>query len=342
MKVLIIKMTSMGDVIHTFPALTDAQKHIPDIQFDWVVEKAFQELPKWHVAVNKVIPVALRKWRKNPWQALKSKEISSALTSLRQEKYDLVIDAQGLLKSGILAGLTKGKRFGLDKHSIREPLATWFYKDKVTVAKGQHAVTRTRELFAKIFNYPIPQSFPDFAIEHAFTKVSEQDYLVFLHGTTWITKHWPETYWYNLIELINNAPYKIYLPWGNEVEHQRAKRLAQAATNAEVLPKLSLTKLGNIIANSKGIVAQDSGLAHLAAALAIPTISLYGPTDPALTGTVGHNQTHLAAKFSCAPCLQRSCTYQEPTEVQPACFATITPKFVWDSLQQQMEQVSST
>ena len=142
MKILLIKMSSLGDVIHTLPALSDAQKIIPSIQFDWVVEPAFSEIPAWHPVVNKIIPVNLRYFKKHPIEALKKKFIFDLYQQINQTNYDLIIDAQGLLKSAVIAKLAKGVRCGYDKNSIKEKWASYFYDQKYTVSKELHAISR--------------------------------------------------------------------------------------------------------------------------------------------------------------------------------------------------------
>ncbi|MGE3920454.1 MAG: lipopolysaccharide heptosyltransferase I [Gammaproteobacteria bacterium] len=331
MKVLIVKMTSMGDIIHLFPALTDATIAIPNISFDWIIEDSFKELPRWHKAVDEVFPVALRRWRKAPLKTLKQGEIQSAFKPIRQKKYDLIIDAQGLVKSAIVAMFAKGPRAGLDRSSARERFAAAFYQKKCTVNFCQHAVVRMRELFSKLLSYQIPAGI-DYGLRFEI-KPKTEDYLLFFHGTTWPHKHWPENYWRELLEYAAETKYQIYLPWGNEVEKLRAEKLSQTLSHVKVLPKMGLTDLADKIVNAKAVVAVDTGLAHVSAALATPTISLYGPTDPKLTGAMGNNQVHLAADFSCAPCLSRRCNYNGSADVFPACFSSIKPKQVWMELQ---------
>jgi heptosyltransferase I len=296
MKVLIVKMSSMGDVIHTLPALTDAQLNVPKIELHWIVEEAFAEIPAWHPAVKKVIPIALRRWRKNLFSLLKN--CWQFRKELKKEKYDIVIDAQGLIKSAIVASWTKGKKCGQDIKSAREPLAALFYQNRYFIEKDQHAITRTRELFAKALCYQLPDSMPEYNIKNYFENVAleatYQNYLIFLHATARSEKCWPEKNWIELAEKLSK--YKILLPWGNEPERERATRIANMASNAEVLNKSNLTKLAKILLGANLIVAVDTGLGHLAAALDVPAISLYGNTDPKLIGTVGNNQIHLASE----------------------------------------------
>ncbi len=335
MHVLVIKTSSLGDVIHTLPALSDAANALPSIRFSWVVEESIAEVPAWHKQVNEVIPVAFRRWRKNLKQAYASGEIQSFYQRLRARSYDKIIDAQGLIKSACLMRLARGPRYGLTWGSARESLASLAYNKRFSVAKEQHAIIRARELFAKALDYRIPESPPDSGI--VLERLSNpypvaNAYLVFLHGTTWANKHWPEHYWHELVEQAVEAGYDVLLPWGTAAERARAERLAMQSQRAHVLPKLSLTALSAILARAAAAVAVDTGLGHLAAALGVPTVGLYGPTDPALNGNAGPAQHHLAATMACAPCLERQCRFAKTESVWPPCFATISPNQVWRQL----------
>ncbi|WP_118861586.1 lipopolysaccharide heptosyltransferase RfaC [Haemophilus haemolyticus] len=298
MKVCVIKTSSMGDVIHTLPALTDAQRAIPNLSIDWVVEENFAEIPRWHSAVNQIIPIALRRWRKSPFSIQTRNEWKNYRTLLQAENYDAVIDAQGLIKSALFATrFAQGVKHGYDRQSIREPLASFFYDKKYTISYQQHAVERIRQLFAQSLGYELPQVQGDYSIAHHFLhQTSEQNYVVFIHSTTRADKHWEEAEWQKLIEKITAlSDCKIHLPWGNEQEKARAERLAQVHSNVLVLPKLTLTELAKQIANAKAVVSVDTGLAHLTAALDKPNITLYGATEPKLIGCYGENQYYLSA-----------------------------------------------
>lgn len=344
MRVLLIKTSSLGDVIHTLPALTDAMGALPGIQFDWVVEEGFSEIPTWHPAVANVIPVAIRRWRKNLWQTVKNGEWRQFKQRLRDTRYDLVIDAQGLLKSAWLTRYVKAPVAGLDKTSAREPMAARFYDRPFAVARGQHAVERLRQLFGQALGYQVPAGLGDYGLDRSrlLTATHDAPFVLFLHGTTWDTKHWPELYWRQLAERMIGQGLEVRLPWGNPAEKARAERIADGLDNAVVLPKLNLAGVARVLASAQGCVAVDTGLGHLAAALDVPTLSLFGPTNPGLTGAYGRSQVHLAADYpACAPCLQKKCTYRPTPEDQrqvdterewPMCFTRLNPERVANQL----------
>lgn len=337
MRVLIIKTSSMGDIIHTLPALTDAGAVFPSIRFDWVVEENFIEIPHWHPLVENVIPVAIRRWRKNLFSRKTYHEFFNFYRMLRSTQYDAIIDAQGLLKSLWIAWLAKGKlRAGFDSSSARESCVSWFYQRKCNASWDLHAVNRLRRLFNQALNYPLPDSFVNYGIDRTALAGdnSQQHYIVFLHGTTWINKHWPEEYWCRLAKIANQNGYTVKLPWNNSAEYQRAERIAANCNQVELLPRLGLSEMANVLACAKAIISLDTGLGHLAAALNVPTVSLYGPTDPGKTGTAGLSQVHLSAKYPCAPCMSRECIFREDAlqTIKPPCFTTVTPENVWTAV----------
>lgn len=340
MHVLLIKTSSLGDVVHTLPALTDALHAIPNIKFDWVVEEDFVAVAKLHPAVNQVIPIALRRWRKNIIKSLFSDEWSKFRATLKNEKYDMVIDAQGLLKSAWLTTLVKAPSMGLDKASIREPLASFFYSSKVNVPKGIHAIERLRALFAQALNYTLPNTLGNYGIAQQVNTHTKTNRVIFLHGTTWETKLWPVDYWKELAILLQQQNYSVALPWHDEVERARMECLSESGVIG--LGKLTLQQLIEQIAQAKAVVSVDSGLGHLAAALNIPTVFLYGPTNPELTGGYGATQSSLSSTLHCAPCVQEKCHFQgdrSPFKVQPPCFAEIRPDRVSNALNALIEKV---
>lgn len=364
MRILIVKTSSLGDVVHTLPALTDAVRAIPGLRADWVVEENFAEIPAWHPAVERVIPVAIRRWRKQWLSTLGGGEMGQFVSALRSTDYDVVIDAQGLVKSAVITKLARGKRAGLDKHSIKEPAASYFYQQKIAVARAQHAVQRVRQLFASVLNYHYDEQQIDYGLsgaetETAITDMAAEPSLMFLHGTTWASKHWPPQYWKELAQLASAAGYHIKLPWGSLAEQERAHFIAQDIPDAQVLNRMSLSDLAKQLRQCSGVVAVDTGLGHLAAALNRPTVSIYGATNPFLSGTFGHHQLQLKSDLACSPCMRRDCEYRgqplfdqtgiyseqqtsERFEVSPACYRSLPPSDVLAHLQRMISQSAIT
>ncbi|MEN9916731.1 MAG: lipopolysaccharide heptosyltransferase [Pseudomonadota bacterium] len=297
MRVLIIKMSSMGDIIHTLPAVTDATKAISNIQFDWVVEEAFTEIPKWHNQVYQVIPIALRRWRKAICRTIQNGELKQFYTQLRAQEYDFVLDAQGSIKSAITSYLSRGYRLGMDKHSVRESLAYLAYQQTFSVSWQQHAINRLRQLFAEALKYSLPETKPDYGINKERliqTKITlPGKYLVCIPNSSCVTKLWSNQAWSLLIEKMTALGISIFIPWGNENERKNANRLSNKNPLTHVLPYLSLNQMAAVLLNAQAVVAVDTGLSHLSAALGVPTIVLYGPTNPSLIGTIGPSQLHI-------------------------------------------------
>lgn len=337
MRVLLIKTSSMGDVIHALPAITDAAAAHPGIQFDWVVESPFAEIPAWHPNVDRVIPVAVRQWRKQWLSPDTRRAWKQCREQLGQHPYDIILDAQGLVKSAVIGFFAKGKRVGLDWSSARESLASLAYQRRCTVNFYQHAIVRMRQLFSQALGYPLPSTPPDFGVDRrllldASGAASSEKYIVFLHGTTWASKLWPETYWLQLAKLAAQAGYRIKMSAGNPQEVARGQRLASHCDAVDFTPYLSISSMATLLAGAEAAVAVDTGFGHLAAALDVPTVSLYGSTNPEFTGALGPRSIHLAATFSCAPCLTRQCTYKGAADITPACYQSLPPVAVWEKV----------
>lgn len=337
MHVLLIKTSSMGDVVHTLPALSDAAAAIPGLRVDWVVEEAFADLAGRHPAVERVLPCALRRWRRNPLRARFGGEWPAFLAALRERQYDAVIDAQGLIKSAFITRRARGPKYGLDRQSAREALASRVLDRAFAVSWGEHAVTRARLLFAAALGYAPPDNVPDYGLPRPRpprSLAAGPADLVFCHGTTWATKHYPEPFWRQLAEAASAAGHRLHLPWGDEPERRRAERLAAGLPGVEVLPKMSLSTLTDRMLEWDAFIAVDTGLAHLAAAAGLAGLGLYGPTDPARTGVWGPRAHSLAAEFPCAPCLSGKCTYRGELGrgVEPPCFSSLKPHRVWQRL----------
>lgn len=345
MRILLIKLTSLGDLIHALPALSDAREAFPDIEFDWVIDENFQEVALWHPAVKRHFTANHRKWRKNLRDLSTYQSMYRLFRELRQTKYDLIIDGQGNHKSALLSLFAKGVSAGYDQHSIRERIAHFAYQKKFKVSKEQHAIARLRSLFAQSLGYPLPNTEPNFGIDvNRFKKPNIElpdNFLVFVHNASWNTKLWPEVHWESLIKKSIDSGHTILLPWGNKEEEARAHRLAAIASTVsstshsspvQVLPRLSLSEIGYVLAKARGCVCMDTGLSHLTAALNIPSLTLYGATDSGLIGASGGGQQHIQSTLACAPCQKKSCRYPNSTNVKlnPPCLAEITPERVFE------------
>lgn len=337
MHVLLIKLSSMGDIIHTLPAITDAMKFIPALKITWVVEPGFAEIAHWHPAVVDVITMPLRKGTR--------KQVMQAISQIRAKEYDMVIDAQGLIKSAVLSRLVRGKRrVGLDWTSAREAPASMFYKQKYNVSWQQHAVIRLRKLFSEAFVYPLDLSRVDYGVEwNTITQpnVSTDPYIMFLHGTTWESKHWPDEYWFKLADLVAEQGYSVQVTWATEQQKARAQALADKCPNVIMLPHLTLNQAVTVLHHASGVVAVDTGFAHLSAALDKPLVGIYGPTDVMHSGTVGNRNINLSSKFACAPCEKKTCLYVGEKSVNPPCFQEISPALVWQKLQTVLAPIKS-
>ena len=289
MKILIVKTSSLGDVIHCLPVINDIIRVYPSAQIDWIVEESFADIPRLHPAINQVYTVAFRRWRKQLLRVKIWSEIKQFKHLIAQKNYDAVIDAQGLLKSALITRLANGVKHGYDKQSIREPIASRFYDKTYAISYQQHAVSRNRTLAALSLSYAFPTHAPDYGIQ-AVANLNDwlsKPFVIALHGTSRDSKLWPIEHWINLGIALKSQQLNVVLPWSNAAELSRAEQIASSLENATVLPKLSIAELAAVISQAKAAVGVDTGLSHLAAALNIPTIAIYTDTNPALTGVMG-------------------------------------------------------
>ena len=331
----------MGDVVHTMPALTDAARAIPTIQFDWAIDESFADIPTWHSHVEKVFPVALRRWRGGLSSAAGRAEVKECLRELRGQSYDAIVDLQGEFKSALIARLAKGKRYGYDAASAREWGAHTVYSEKIEVARGMHSMVRMRKLLSQAVGYSYDEATVDYGINRnrlpASTLSRDDPYVVFIHSTSWASKNWPEEYWRELAASVTAAGNSVVLPWGSADERERSMRIAAEQPNRIVMPKLSISGKASIISGASATVGLDTGLSHIAAALSIPSVTLYGATDPNLCGAIGENQIHIKSDFECVGCHENDCSFTK-SSFKPACFESLTPATVW----RQLEQILNT
>ena len=299
-RILIVRTSSLGDLVHMLPAISDIALHVPAAQIDWIVEESFAEIPAWHPAVNEVITVAHRRWRKHWWSA----ETRAARAALRQNldarQYDVVLDMQALMKSVWLLRQTHGLRHGLDRKSAREPLASFFYDVKHKVEFWQPAVTRQRELAAAAFGYAYSGQ-PDFGLQGITDGISVQPYAVIMPSASRDDKLWPEADWQKVFARLHEHDLDLKLLSGSPAETERARQLVAGNPRAQVLPRMSLTEVAGVLAGARMMVGLDSGLTHLSAGLGRPTIGIYKASTPVRTPLEGPGYTASLGERGNAP-----------------------------------------
>lgn len=278
-RILIVKTTSMGDVIHALPVLNDIHAHDPTVQIDWMVEEPFADLVRGSSHVHEVVPVNLRKWRKlgirhtwQQWKQLKAR--------LSDREYDAVIDLQGLLKSALLACAAKGTRMGPSFSYAKESLASLFYARRAGWDPQAHAVERLRELAAGLLSYSLPGKpvFYDIHPQKILPIIPRGSEIWFLHATARDEKKWPIVKWRELAHRFSDLGYAVKLPWGSEAEHVQAEKIAAGIAHVEVLPGMSLGELRVRLEKAGLVIGVDTGITHLAAAHYLPMVALFFAT----------------------------------------------------------------
>lgn len=286
-RILLIKTSSLGDVVHNLPVASDIAARLPGAILDWVAEEAFADIPALHPRVSSVLPVATRRWRKTLGRGDTWREMRRFRRRLQSHTYDVVLDTQGLVKSAVIARLARGVRCGQDKVSAREPLAARFYDRAYPVARGRHAVVRNRELAALAFGYDVPTTPPDYGLvlpTEPLPPELPRDYVVCLHGTSRASKFWPQAHWVALADALLQRGLTPLLPWGDNAERARAEAIHVACPGVQVLPRMSLRGLALVLGHARAVVGVDTGLLHLACALDRPVVGVYTGSDPLLTG----------------------------------------------------------
>lgn len=299
-RILIVRTSSMGDLVHTLPVVSDIQRHRPGAIIDWVSEEAFAEIPTWHPGVNGVVPMALRRWRKAWFSPPVRAERALFKQRLQTHQYSAVIDLQGLIKSAVLVALrARGPSHGLDRHSAREGAAALFYRHRHAVAPMQPAVLRYRTLAGLALGYEW-QGDPDFGLDaladpvagravmaRVFPDLADTPYVAIMPSASRPPKLWPEVDWIAVMEQGMARGYVPLVFAGNADEQQRAARLASAVAGARVVPRLPLSDAARVVAGAHAMIGLDSGLTHLAAALGRPSVAIYCSTPVVRTPLTG-------------------------------------------------------
>ncbi len=281
MRILIVKLSSLGDVVHAMPALQDLRAMLPDAQVDWVVERGFAGLVRRCEGVRRVIECELRHWRKSPFAAATRQAWRAFKAELQSERYDAVIDLQGLTKSalvGRLARLTpQGRRYGLagpTEGSSFEAPARWLVDVAIEMPSHVHAVERSRQLCARALGYALPQA-RSYGLRALGQAAPGTRPVALVHGSSRADKQWPLASWQALGRRLNEQGYPVVLPQGSEAEQQSAQQIAGALKQAEVWPRLTLDLLSDAMAGCAGVVGVDSGLSHIAVALDLRHVQIY-------------------------------------------------------------------
>lgn len=285
LKILLVRVSSMGDVLHNLPMVADIARHFPDAQIDWVVEEGYTSLVRLNARVGAIIPFALRRWRKSLGSKQTRAEIGAFFRTLRQQRYDYVFDTQGLLKTGVIMGAARlargGQKIGLangSEGSGYEAISRLFHSRSIALDPRTHAVARGRLVAAKALGYdaatpadfglpdsPRPEPRPDW--------MPAEPYAVYFHGTARGAKKWAQRNWIALgLQL---APMPILLPWGSADELREAEQLAAQLPRARVLPRLSMADAVTLARHAALAVGVDTGLTHIAAAFSRPTVEIY-------------------------------------------------------------------
>ena len=278
-RILIVKTTSMGDVIHALPVLHDIHAHDPAVQIDWMVEEPFADLLRGNRHVGEVVLVNVRKWRKlgflHTWRQWKLLKLQ-----LADREYDAVIDLQGLLKSALLACAAKGTRMGPGFSYAKESAASLFYHKRAGWDPEAHAVERLRELAAGLLNYPLlgKPVFYDIHPKKILPAIPRGAEIWFLHATARDEKKWPLIKWRELAHRFSDLGYAIKLPWGSEAERLQAEKIAAGIAHVEVLPRMSLGELRVRLEKAGLVIGVDTGITHLAAAHYLPMVALFFAT----------------------------------------------------------------
>lgn len=285
-EILFIKTSSLGDVVHHMPALTEARRLRPEARFAWLVEEAFAPLVRLHPAVSEVVPVAWRRWRKSLYMPATLAEIAAGLRVIRARRYDAVVDTQGLLRTALIARVARGLRHGYDRASIREPLAAPLYDRRYRVGRDKHAVDRNRILTGLALGYT-PAGPHDFGLDRARLRAVGDQYAVLLHATARPEKEWPVENWIALGRALGGAR-TLVLPWGTAAELARSQHIAAALPRARVPERAPLDVVARLIAGAEFVIGVDTGLLHLAAAFGVPLVAIFAGSSPALTRPVGN------------------------------------------------------
>ena len=340
MRILVIKLSSMGDVCHVLPAITDAKRIYPELIVDFIVEPEYEYICKLHPAVDNVITCNLRGYKGKPLEMFKDKYLAKLWHSIREKKYAHVIDAQGLLKSALLSLIARGKVSGFTRRAVKEKVASLFYR-KSYDSNEEHAIYRLRDLFAGALDYTsmldtlkfdygiFPNNIPKLK--------TDKGYVVFVHGTSWHSKEWSNKYWFELSKILLEHNISIKLFYRGYEQQVLARKISQVSPFIENCGEVDVESAVKVLNGSIAVIGVDTGFSHLGAALNKPVIALYGPTSMLKTGLKGQNVVNLQTKFNCSPCLKKVCPYSKIENASSPCFNELYPEKIFSKLQEFIE-----
>lgn len=290
MRLLVVKTSSMGDVVHAMPVIGDILHRHPQAQIDWLVEAPFAAIAQMHPGIRRVWPMAWRKWREQLFNADTWRAMRQLRGGLRDASYDLVLDLQGLVKSALWARQARAPVAGYDRQSIREPLAARAYQRTAAVARELHAVQRCRLLAAAHLGYLLPPGAPDFGLRAptgGWTPRGNQGhYAVLIPNASRPEKLWPERHWVAVGKRLHERGWTPLVLWGRDAEQTLAERIA-ASCDGDVPPFLGVGEMAAVLAGARHVVGLDTGFTHLAAAFGRPTLGIYCDHEPGLAGITG-------------------------------------------------------
>ena len=341
MRILIIKTSALGDIIHALPVLDYLRQVVPGVHIDWVVEEAFLELLSGNPLIDRLITVAFKRWRKAPVTPRTVCDVAAFRKRIREREYDFVFDLQGNLKSGLVCWLANSKhKIGFSRDHLQEQLSGLFTDQKVAFRPDdRHATIRYLRIVGAPFEVDpagltlttdIYTADDDEAAGQMVLPVGGGPVLLFHTGTTWQTKLWHEAGWIALTrDLLSRYPAAtILLSWGNEPEHETVLRIAQqAGGRARVLDRLPLKRFAALLKRVDVAVGGDTGPVHLAAVVGTPTVSFYRCTDGSLNGPKGEQHVIVQSPLACSKCLKKTCERNEE------CIASITPEAIGSAVE---------
>ena len=347
MRVLIVKMSALGDIIHALPVLDYLHQVSPGIEVDWVVEEPFRDVLEGNPLISRIHTVRTKVWRKSPLALTTLREVRALKKSLREREFDLLFDIQGNLKSGLVCMVSGVKdRIGFDREGLQESVNLFFTTRQVPLRRQDYHIT---EQYLRVVSVPFGRGFrgmqlctdistgtEDDAAASALLATLADGLTFFFHcGTTWQTKFWSETGWIELGRaVLERFPESnILFSWGNEAERQAVAAIAAAiGPGVRILDRYSLKGLTALLKKVDLVVGGDTGPVHIAAAVGTPTVSFYRASDGRRSGPRGEQHSIIQAPLQCTACFRTQCDRDRE------CRASITAEMMLRGIDRALER----